>query len=261
MIIIENISKSYFNRGKEQEVLKQCSFKFNSGEVISIVGINGSGKTTLLRLIAGLLKPDKGSIQFDFQGNKKPYIGIVHQSYRDSLFPWRSVRDNIHLAFENLDSLKFPKDEENKQIDSVINCFDINEISRKHPWSLSGGQAQLVAIARALVHPQINVLLMDEPFSALDGRNLQKAAGEIIDTTRKNDSVTLVVTHDIDVGILLGDKVAVLTTESKGIAKVIKAPSKGEYNPEFLINKNFIECKKEVLTTLYQSGYQSGVIK
>lgn len=254
MIILENISKSYINQGEELEVLKQLSINFRAGEIISIIGTNGSGKTTLLQIISRLLKPDSGSIEFNFPDCKKPFIGVVHQSYRDSLFPWRTVRDNIHLSFENTNGLIFSKEEENKHLDSIINRFGIKNISRKRPWALSGGQSQLVAIARALVHPQMKVLLMDEPFSALDGRNLQKAAEEIIDTTRKNKSVTLVITHDIDVGILLGDKIAVLTYESKGITKVIDAPLKSEYNPEFLINKKFLECKKEVLAALYPSG-------
>ncbi|NOU17606.1 MAG: ABC transporter ATP-binding protein [Bacteroidales bacterium] len=254
MIVLEKISKSYINQGVEQEVLKQLSISFHAGEIISIVGTNGSGKTTLLRMIAGLLFPDSGYIKFNFPDSQKPFIGIVHQSYRDSLFPWRTVYRNIHLSFEYFNGLVFSEEEENKQIESIISRFDINDISKKRPWALSGGQAQLVAIARALVHPQMKVLLMDEPFSALDGRNLQKAAKEIIETTRKNGAVTIVITHDIDVGILLGDRIAVLTSESKGITKVIEAPFKGEYNPEFLVNKMFLECKKEVLGALYPAG-------
>ena len=254
MIILENISKSYWNQGIEQVVLKEQQLSFQAGEIVSIVGTNGSGKTTLLQLIAGLLTPDSGEIRFEFPDVERAVVGMVHQNYRDSLFPWRTVRGNIHLSFENTDRRLFSKEEAHKRIDAMSRRFGIDVLSEKRPGALSGGQAQLVAISRALVHPRLNVLLMDEPFSALDGRNLQRAADEIIRITRKNQCVTLVITHDIDVGILLGDRIAVLTYESQGISKVIKAPASSEYKPEFLIAPAFLACKKEVLAALYPSG-------
>ncbi len=254
MILLNDISKSFIRFGIKLEVLKHLSFQLIPGEIVSIVGTNGSGKSTLLRLIAGLLKPDSGSINFKTSTGKDPFIGPVHQNYRESLFPWRNVHENIRLSFESSINTQIHKEEVEHHINSIMVRFGISELSKQRPGALSGGQAQLVTIARALVHPQMNVLLMDEPFSALDGRNLQRAASEIIDTTRTNQASTLVITHDIDVGILIGDRIAVISSEIKGIAKIIDAPTKSSYDPDFLIDERFLTCKKEVLRAIYPSG-------
>lgn len=254
MIILKDISKSFSNFGVKLEVIKSLSFQFNSSEIVSIVGTNGSGKSTLLRMIAGLLKPDSGSIEFKTSSGEDSFVGLVHQNYRESLFPWRTVRDNIRLSFESSISKPILKTEVDRFIDDIMDRFGISKLSTQRPGSLSGGQAQLVTIARALVHPQMRVLLMDEPFSALDGRNLQRAASEIIDISRNNQASTLVITHDLDVGILIGDRIAVLSSETKGIAAVIDAPTNSRYNPDFLVDDRFLACKKEVLRALYPSG-------
>lgn len=254
MIFLNDISKSFTRFGVELEILKNLSFQLIPGEIVSIVGTNGSGKSTLLRLIAGLLKPDRGSINFETSTGKDPFIGLVHQNYRESLFPWRNAHDNIRLSFESSINTQIHKEEVEHHIDSIMDRFVISELSKQRPGALSGGQAQLVTIARALVHPKMNVLLMDEPFSALDGRNLEKAASEIIATTRRNQASTLVITHDLDVGILIGDRIAVLSSELKGISKVIDSPTKSSYDPDFLVDNRFLACKKEVLRAIYPSG-------
>jgi NitT/TauT family transport system ATP-binding protein len=254
MILLHQISKSFVSRGAKLEVLKYLSFKFNPGEIVSIVGPNGCGKSTLLRLIAGLLKPDTGSIEFKSSNGENPLVGLIHQGYRESLFPWRTVRKNILLSFENSIGTPIPTTEIDRSINIIMERLGISYLSERRPGSLSGGQAQLVAIARSLVHPQMRVLLMDEPFSALDGNNLQRAASEIINISRNNQASTIVITHDLDVGILIGDRIAVLTSESKGIAAVIDAPTKSCFDPDFLVDKKFLACKKEVLRALYPSG-------
>lgn len=254
MIRLNHISKSFSRLGFKLEVLKDLSLQLFSGEIVSVVGTNGSGKSTLLRLIAGLLKPDNGSINFETSSCKNPIIGLVHQNYREALFPWRTARDNIQLSFETSIDARINKKESNHYIESIMDRFGILEFSEQRPGALSGGQAQLIAIARALVHPNMNVLLMDEPFSALDGRNLQIAASEIINTTRNNQATTIVITHDLDVGILIGDRIAVLSSELKGISTVIDSPTKSSYDPDFLVDNRFMACKKEILRAIYPSG-------
>lgn len=257
MILLNHLSKSFTRFGTQFDVLKDISFQFNPGEIVSVVGPNGCGKSTLLRLIAGLIKPDTGSIDFKFSNGKTSFVGLIHQSYRESLFPWRTVRENIRLSFENSIVSPIPKAESDRFINVIMERLSITDLSERHPVSLSGGQAQLVTIARALVHPQLKVLLMDEPFSALDGRNLQKAASKIMDVSRNNQVSTIVITHDLDVGIIIGDRIAVMTSESKGIAAVVNAPAKKCFDPDFLIDKSFLACKNEVLRAIYPSGGMS----
>jgi ABC-type nitrate/sulfonate/bicarbonate transport system ATPase subunit len=257
MILLNHIAKSFTSFGARHEVLKDLCFQINSGEIISIVGPNGCGKSTLLRLIAGLIKPDSGSINFKTADNDKPLIGFIHQGYRESLFTWRTVRDNIRLSFESTVATSMPKADIDRFIDNIMEQLYISDLSERRPGSLSGGQAQLVTIARAIVHPQMRVLLMDEPFSALDGRNLHKAASEVVAISRKNNASTIVITHDLDVGILIGDRIAVITSEAKGVAAVIDAPFKSCFDLDLIVDKRFLTCKREVLRALYPNGKMS----
>lgn len=258
MILAEGVCIGFGQVNNRHEVLRDVTFRIEPGEIVSLVGANGSGKSTLLRLIAGTLAPDRGSISFSLRNNEDPHIGFVHQRYREALFPWRNVHDNISLAFENRCIQPAPDENIDQLVDGVMGRLGIRELSRRRPAGLSGGEAQLVAVARALVHPRVKILLLDEPFSALDGRNMKKAAAEILKITRKNEMSTLLITHDLDVGILFGDRIAVLTAESKGIAAVIDAPTESEcrFDPDFLVDKRFIECKKEVLRAQYPLGGQ-----
>jgi len=234
--------------------LRGVSFEIASGEIISLVGSNGSGKSTLMRLVAGLLEPDSGAVEIRAEDGGPALVSLIHQSYRESLFPWRTARDNVRLAFETRFHADLSEIEVQRTIDEVMESLGIAHLSRQRPASMSGGQAQLVAVARALAHPRTGALLMDEPFSALDGRNLERTAREVVKISRRNGASTVVITHDLDLGILMGDRIAVLTSEAKGLAAVLDAPAESAFDPEFLVDERFLACKKEVLAALYPKG-------
>lgn len=254
MIRVSRLSKSFLVPRGRLEVLRGVSFEVASGEIISLVGSNGSGKSTLMRLVAGLLTPDSGAVEVRADDGGPALVSLTHQSYRESLFPWRTARDNIRLAFETRFDGDLDEAQVHRAIDEVMESLGIAHLEKQRPVSMSGGQAQLVAVARALAHPRTGVLLMDEPFSALDGRNLERASREVVEISRRNGASTVVITHDLDLGILLGDRIAVLTSEAKGVAAIIDAPTKAGFDPDFLVNERFLACKKEVLAALYPKG-------
>lgn len=254
MISVKGISISFDIDGVRRTVLDDVSLEVGSGEIISLVGSNGSGKTTFLRLVAGLLKPDSGSVVCTADTGEDAIIGLTHQNYREALFPWRTAYRNIHLGLERRAARLQSAAGVDRAIGEIMDRLRIAHLAHQRPGSMSGGQAQLVAIARALAHPGTGVLLLDEPLSALDGRNLRRAAQEVITVSRRNRASTILITHDLDVGIMMGDRIAVLTYEAKGIAKVIDGPAAGRFDTDFLTDESFLQCKKDVLEALYPGG-------
>ncbi len=234
MIELKNISHSY---GKK-EVINNLSIKFQKEKLTCILGSSGSGKTTILRLIAGLEIPNEGEILIE---NKivsssgkiivppnKRNIGFVFQDL--ALWPHFTVYQNIALAprernFENAE----------KSVDEIIRFFGINELTEKYPHQLSGGQKQLVAIARALVlKPKI--LLMDEPFANLDVKIKRKIITLLIDIKNKFNLTIIYVTHDHKEAFALADYLCLINNgkiEDAGTVEEIKQ-SENEYVKYFL---------------------------
>nr|WP_321409976.1 ABC transporter ATP-binding protein [uncultured Carboxylicivirga sp.] len=206
---LRNVSKSYGTGDQKVEVLKNINLKINEGEFIAIVGFTGSGKTTLISLIAGLTEPDEGEILL--KGKKingpGPDRGVVFQNY--SLLPWLSVHGNVELAVKQV----FPKMSSNdreEHIRKYISMVNLTAALGKRPKELSGGMRQRVSVARALaMDPE--VLLMDEPLSALDALTRGSLQIEIERIWRESKKTVILITNDVDEGILLADRVIPLT--------------------------------------------------
>jgi NitT/TauT family transport system ATP-binding protein len=207
---IRGLSKSYPGKSLSPPltVLESIDLDVAAGSIVSIVGLNGSGKTTLLRIIAGLESPDAGSVLIDNQattGVSRKKIGMVFQEM--ALLPWRTVRQNIALGLE----LAGPTKMRNKGIvNEFINAFELRECADKYPKELSGGMRQKVAIARTLA-PEPDVVLMDEPFSALDCRTKETMHAFLLKIwTRRKDTI-LFVTHNIEEAVNLSDRIVVIS--------------------------------------------------
>lgn len=216
-LVIDNVSKSFVSRtGHNLPVLQDINLTVNEEEFVALVGPSGCGKSTLLNITAGLLAPTSGSASFTHlpQGHV-PRTGIVFQE--TGLFPWRSVYDNIAFGLE---AMGVPKQEQKDRISHYINLVGLTGFEKALPHHLSGGMRQRVGIARALViNPDL--LLMDEPFSALDAQTrtiMQEELVTLWDNTRLS---TLYVTHNIQEAVMLADRVVLLSRRPGKISRIL----------------------------------------
>ncbi|MCI0668375.1 MAG: ATP-binding cassette domain-containing protein [Methylococcaceae bacterium] len=252
-IEIDRISLSYPDGLQRRvKVLRSVSFEVKPGEIVAIAGANGSGKSTLLRIIAGLLQQSEGTIRIHSDNAHRGSVSLVPQRYRESLFPWRTVWSNIHLMFEGVAGKQMSPAEVQRCILEALKTLEIVGLRSRRPITLSGGQAQLVAIGRAIAPCWPNTLLFDEPFSALDGANLRRAAEALIRVTQTRQTATLVITHDIDVGLLVAKRIVVLGHGTSSVKDIVESPSTGQLDFTLLANPGFVDCKTRVLKALVQ---------
>ena len=216
-LVIDNVSKSFVSRtGHTLPVLQDINLTVNEEEFVALVGPSGCGKSTLLNITAGLLAPTSGSASFTHlpQGHV-PRTGIVFQE--TGLFPWRSVYDNIAFGLE---AVGVPKQEQKDRISHYINLVGLTGFEKALPHHLSGGMRQRVGIARALViNPDL--LLMDEPFSALDAQTRTIMQEELVTLWDKTRLSTLYVTHNIQEAVMLADRVVLLSRRPGKISRIL----------------------------------------
>jgi ABC-type nitrate/sulfonate/bicarbonate transport system ATPase subunit len=212
----ENLFVEY-RRGKQTlRVLEDLTFSCRQGEFVSILGPSGTGKTTLLRILAGLLAPGRGST-VRFQGRTitgpQDGVGIVFQNYAASLLQWRTVERNVGLALEGNTS----KAERAERVSEALELVGLADRRRDYPWQLSGGMQQRVQIARAAVM-RPKVLLMDEPFGALDAMTKAQLQDELLKLAEVTGATVVFVTHDIEEAVYLSDRVLVLAGKPARVA-------------------------------------------
>ena len=208
---VNRVRKVYgLGTANEVEAVKSLSFDLYDGEFACLVGPSGSGKTTLLKCIAGLLDPTSGTVTLDGNPVTGPTRGlaVVFQEYARSLFPWQTVEKNIELP---LLTAGVPKAERASRVAEAIDAVGLSHAASSYPWQLSGGMQQRVAIARAVAsHP--SVLLMDEPFAAVDAQTRGELEDLVRQVWRKLGMTILFITHDIDESVYLADRVLVLSS-------------------------------------------------
>lgn len=202
MIKVSNLDFSYQNK----KVVENIDFSIQEGKSLAIIGPSGCGKSTLIYLLAGLLIPDQGIIKINGKliNNIRKKTGVILQNY--GLFPWKTVFANVALGLKVRD---YDKKKVNKVVENALEKMGIRDLSNKYPAELSGGQNQRVAIARSLVlNPDL--LLMDEPFSALDALTREEMQNLILKIHKENNLSYLIVTHNIDEAVFLGQDIAVM---------------------------------------------------
>jgi sulfonate transport system ATP-binding protein len=201
MLVLDRVGKTYPNG---VHALQRFSAKIPQGEIVAIIGGSGCGKSTLLRAVAGLDRASTGSIVLDDIHIAAPHakIGIIFQEPR--LLPWLSVADNIGFGLSDL-----PADIRRDKVATALARVGLTDKAKAWPRELSGGQAQRVAIARALV-PQPEVLLLDEPFSALDAFTRRDLQDHLLDLWADTRPTLVLVTHDVDEAVVLADRVLVM---------------------------------------------------
>jgi NitT/TauT family transport system ATP-binding protein len=204
LLRVDRLQKSY----GDFETLRDISFTARQGELVCIVGPSGCGKTTLLKLIAGLLTPSGGRVELDGETVTGPpkKMAVVFQEYGRSLMPWMTVRRNVELPLLRTT----PKEKRRHTVDVVLEAVGLTAAADKYPWQLSGGMQQRVAIARAVAYSP-EVLIMDEPFAAVDAQTRADLEDLVRDIWANFGVTVLFVTHDIDESVYLGQRVVVLT--------------------------------------------------
>jgi NitT/TauT family transport system ATP-binding protein len=204
-ISVEDVSKTFSSRDGEIEALRDVDLHVAPGELVCLVGPSGCGKSTLLRILAGLLSPTSGRVTFSVEGDGAPRRSMVFQDH--GLYPWLSLVDNVAFGLE---AAGIAKSERRRRAGQLLDQLGLGAFSNRFPDELSGGMRQRAAIARALLtDPQ--VLLMDEPFSALDAQSKLVLQQELMRLWGERGQTVVYVTHDIQEAVLLGDRVYVMT--------------------------------------------------
>ncbi len=200
---VRGLSVTYANDNGGLQALQNVSFNLHAQEFVCVIGPSGSGKSTLLRVLAGLLKPTSGEVRFT--GNRQPNISLVFQDA--NLMPWRTVLENITLPLE---MQGLPAEQARSRAREWIALIGLEGFADSWPDDLSGGMAQRVAIARSLIQDP-DLLLLDEPFGALDALTREKMGAELLNLWQARRKTVLMVTHSISEALLLSDRVLVLS--------------------------------------------------
>ncbi|MDG4765824.1 ABC transporter ATP-binding protein [Solwaraspora sp. WMMD406] len=210
LLRVEHLRKVYESANGDVEAIGDVSFTMHAGELVCIVGPSGCGKTTLLKCLAGLLRPTSGHIEMDGAPvtGPSPAMAVVFQEYGRSLYPWLTVRGNVELPLRHK---RLSRAQRGKLVTDALEAVGLGHAARNHPWQLSGGMQQRVAIARAVAyHPE--VLIMDEPFAAVDAQT-RADLEDLVRQLHTDRKISIVfVTHDIDESVYLGERVLVLST-------------------------------------------------
>jgi NitT/TauT family transport system ATP-binding protein len=210
LLDVRGLRKVYEGHGRSVEAVRDLTFTVASGELVCLVGPSGCGKTTLLKAVAGLLPVTSGDVLL--KGARvvgpPPGMAVVFQEYGRSLFPWMSVRHNVELPLKHK---RLAKDRTESLVREALDAVGLHDVEDAYPWQLSGGMQQRVAIARAIAYePQ--VLLMDEPFAAVDAQTRADLEDLIRSVWQRFGVTILFVTHDIDEAVYLGNRVLILSS-------------------------------------------------
>ena len=257
-LTFNDVCKNYGSGNNITEVLNGINLEIKEGEFVAIVGFSGSGKTTLISMMAGLVAPDTGSVKFKGEtiSGPAPERGIVFQNY--SLMPWLTVFGNISLAVDQVFS-SWSKQKRTEHVNKYINMVGLSHAVERRPAELSGGMRQRVAVARALAM-QPEMLLLDEPLSALDALTRSKLQDEIEIISQKEKKTIVLITNDVDEAILLADRVIPLNPGPKaslGPEFIIDIPRPRE-RTELNNDESFKKLRKEITAYLMKVGLEAG---
>ena len=252
-VLIENVQMSFATRQGSFVALKDIDLKIARGEFITLIGHSGCGKSTLLNLIAGLLLPTSGAMicaEREISG-PGPDRGVVFQNH--SLLPWLTCFDNVYLAVERVFGATENKAQLTERVKEALALVHLTHAEAKYPHEISGGMKQRVGIARAL-SMQPKVLLMDEPFGALDALTRAHLQDELMKIVAATGSTVVMVTHDVDEAVLLSDRIVMMTNgPAATIGEILTVDLPKPRNRLALANDaHYHALRGEVLEFLYQ---------
>lgn len=252
-VLIENVDMTFTTKKGEFNALKNINLNIKEGEFISIIGHSGCGKSTVLNLIAGLLQPTKGVL---FCANREiagpgPERAVVFQNH--SLLPWLTCFENIYLAVERVFGATETKDQLIARTHAALELVGLTHATEKRPNEISGGMKQRVGIARALAM-EPKVLLLDEPFGALDALTRANLQDELMKIMAKSGCTAVMVTHDVDESVLLSDRIVMMTNgPSAGIGEILDVNlARPRARLELAEDTDYNHLRSEVLRFLYE---------
>jgi NitT/TauT family transport system ATP-binding protein len=242
LLEVKNLYKEFESRDGTVTALKDISFQTHRREFVCVIGPSGCGKSTLIRILAGLESPTRGQMLLDGQEvhGPGPDRGMVFQGY--TLFPWLTVKKNVMFGLSCAGRGRMAAEEEALQ---WIDLVGLSRFTNSYPHQLSGGMKQRVAIARALAN-QPRILLMDEPFGALDAQTRSRMQSHLIEIWKNIDITVLFITHDLDEAIYLADRILVLKAHPGEVQELIEVPVPQPRSPEQLLSPEFLATRKRL---------------
>ena len=245
---IDQVTKVFQSRGEDVVALNGVSLDIAENEFVCVVGPSGCGKSTLLNIIGGLEKPTTGSAYLDGEiiTEPGPERGVIFQQY--ALFPWLTVKGNVEFGLK----LQGKGGKEASRIaDEYIEKVNLTQFTNAYPKELSGGMKQRVAIARAYaVKPQ--VLLMDEPFGALDAQTRTQLQSELLLTWESDRTTCFFITHDVEEAVMLAQRVIIMSARPGRIKEIVNIDIPHPRNQETKMEKEFLEIKNHIWKQVYQ---------
>jgi nitrate/nitrite transport system ATP-binding protein len=253
IVKVENVGMSFETKKGPFIALQGVNLQIRTGEVVSLIGHSGCGKSTLLNLIAGLTLPTSGVMLCNGReiAGPGPERAVVFQNH--SLLPWLTCFENVYLAVERVFSSKEGKDKLKARTNDALEMVHMTHAAHKLPHEISGGMKQRIGIARAFaMEPKI--LLMDEPFGALDALTRAALQDELIGVMEKTGATVVMVTHDVDEAVLLSDRVVMMTNgPAATIGEILEVKLEKPRNRlQLAHDPHFAECRAAILEFLYQ---------
>src|SRR6188768_1423499 len=250
---LDHIDKTFTRGNATTEVLKDISLEIEQGEYVSIIGHSGCGKSTLLNIVAGLTKVSTGGILLENRevNSPGPDRAVVFQNH--SLLPWLSVYENVRLGVDKVFSSSKTRAERDAWVMHNLNLVQMAHAKDKRPSEISGGMKQRVGIARALAM-EPKVLLLDEPFGALDALTRAHLQDSVMALHQKLGNTILMITHDVDEAVLLSDRIVMMTNgPAATIGEVLPIPlARPRRRIELASDRTFLRCREAVLKFLYE---------
>jgi NitT/TauT family transport system ATP-binding protein len=217
MIELIGVSRTFRVRGHAVEALREITLDVQDGQFVAVIGRSGCGKSTLLRLMAGLLEPSAGQVVMGGKPVTGPRRDVAMMFQRPALLPWRSALDNVLLPVE---MFGWTRAKHRRRAEELLDTVGLSGFHKRLPHQLSGGMQQRVALCRALIQ-QPRVMLMDEPFSALDALSREELSGELQRIHKELSATTVFVTHSIQEAVLLADRVVVLSPHPGQVLRIL----------------------------------------
>jgi NitT/TauT family transport system ATP-binding protein len=247
---VQGLFKSFSQKGKSVMALQDINLYLRPREFVCIVGASGCGKSTLLNIIAGLVLPCSGKVLVDGEAVPGPGAdrGMVFQSY--TLYPWLTVADNIAFG---LKLRRLPRAEIKQRVSYYLDVVGLAKFAKAYPKQLSGGMKQRVAIARALAN-EPEVLLMDEPFGALDAQTKEQMQKFLLELWEQTHTTILMITHDLEEAVFLSQRIYVMSAHPGQIKQDFQVPLPEHRDLEMKLDPDFIQIKRTIIHALHDSN-------
>jgi nitrate/nitrite transport system ATP-binding protein len=250
---IDHVDKTFIRGSQQTEVLKDITLGIDRGEYVSIIGHSGCGKSTLLNIVAGLTRATIGGVLLEERevNEPGPDRAVVFQNH--SLLPWLTVYDNVRLAVDKVFSGAKSRAERDAWTMHNLDLVQMGHAKDKRPAEISGGMKQRVGLARALAM-EPKVLLLDEPFGALDALTRAHLQDSVMAIHQKLGNTVLMITHDVDEAVLLSDRIVMMTNgPAARIGEVLEVPlARPRRRLEVATNPTYLKCRQRVLEFLYE---------